>query len=102
MAVLSPGPTLKCGIKVQNGTNTFKQGFPVPKYLSMHVGMNFRNTCTLSRQRYQTQQIENAEENFISQSLSFEIKHELAIDVWTGEPQSHFSWALFSYPFAYK
>lgn len=35
---LSPGPHLKCGIKVQNGIKKFKLGFPVPKYQRTHLG----------------------------------------------------------------
>lgn len=55
-----PNPALKCGTKVQNGTNKLKLGFPAPKYKSVHLGMNFRKACTLSGERYQNQQIGNA------------------------------------------
>lgn len=40
----------------------------------------------------------NLKRQFPNIFLSLEIKYELVVDVWTGEPKSHLSWALvFSY-----
>lgn len=89
---VSPGPTLICVIKDQNRISKFKLGFPVSKYQSMHLGMNFRKACTPVCQVDRKCQ----RKKFIPQSFSFETKHEPVVNVQTGEPQSRLFWHLVS------